>query len=147
MIQRPGRLNEDSQELVRKTMFSISSAAQRLSRIFEGLSLRSFLKRRGKSTGLSLHELCWVHSLMQSSTNVYSSYCKLASCGISCVYVSVLYHITSVLLKQISQPEKAELLYTWRPARFFTLGGGETDLISSFYYCIKYYCYCNITGL
>lgn len=54
-MQRPGWLNEVSQELVRKTMFSISSAAQRLSRIFEGLSLRTFLTRRGKSTRLSLH--------------------------------------------------------------------------------------------
>lgn len=138
MIQKPGWLNEDSQELVRKTTFSISSAAQRLSRIFEGLSLRSFLKRRGKSTRLSSRELCWVHSLMQSSTNVYSSYYELASCGISCVYISVLHHITSVVLKQISQPEKAELLYTWRFARVFTLGGEETDITSSFYYCIQY---------
>lgn len=39
-----------------------------------------------------------------------------------------------MFLKQISQPGKAELLYTGRPAVFFTLGGGETDLTSYFYY-------------
>lgn len=77
---------------------------------------------------------------------MYSAFYKLAFCPVSCFYLSVLYQIASVFLKQISQPEKAEFLYTWRPARFFTLGGEETDLIS-FYYCIKYYCYCNITGL
>lgn len=51
MIQRAGWLNEDSQGLTRKTKFNISSVAQRFSRIFAGLSLRSFLNGSGKLQG------------------------------------------------------------------------------------------------